>query len=69
MTTNKVRWQRESDGTCVPYMFEEKNGRWAWYRYSASKACVPDHAYAISKGYASYVQARKMGYEVAEAVK
>lgn len=63
---NKVRWQRESNGTCVPYMFEEINKVWAWRRYNVSKQHTPDKEY-LSKGYASFIQAKNAGYELAEA--
>lgn len=64
---NKVRWQREANGTCVPYMFEEHNKVWLWRRYTASKLHKPDKDY-LSKGYASFIAAKKAGYEVVDAV-
>lgn len=55
---NKVRWQREQNGTAVPYMYENNK----WVRYNQSRAYVPDFQYS-SKGYASFVNALKLKYE------
>jgi len=66
----KVRWQRESsNGKAVPYMFEElksKPGYWTWVRYNVSKAYKADKDF-LSKGYASFINAKKCGYKVVEA--
>lgn len=58
----KVRWQREENGSAVPYMFEDLgNKRWGWIRYSASRIRQPDRDF-LSKGYSSFLAAKKAGY-------
>lgn len=64
--TYRVRWQRESNGTCVPYMYEPapkspKLGKWV--RYNQSKAYRIDAGCIKgSDGYVSFQNALKMGY-------
>ncbi len=61
---NKVTWKREEGGTAVPYMFEEKNGRWAWYRFNNSKVHAPSDFGSV--GYKSFLMALKAGYKAVE---
>ena len=59
---NKVKWHRV-DGQNTVLMFEEHNGRWLWVSYKTSRVFVPD-SQNFSKGYLSFLNAIKKGYEV-----
>lgn len=60
---NKVRWQRQENGTAIPYVFECTNNHWCWKPYTSSKVYTPDKG-NFSKGYLTFLNALKLNYIV-----